>query len=315
MPRLSAGRVQSVATRIVVERERARMRFRVRRILGRRGPVRDQARRRPTATRRRSPPRWSRSTTAASPPAATSTRTPAGPAATCCISTSRAPAAWSPACRTRPFAGHPGRGEALPAPAVRAVHDQHAAAGGRPQAAVLGRADDAHRAAAVRERLHHLHADRLDQPVRDGAHRGPAAGPRALRRRVRAGRSRAATSARSRTPRRRTRRSAPPATPSAPPGAVADELSRDEFRLYELVWQRTLASQMADAVGTSVSVRLAGTSTTGERGRVRRVAARRSRSPASSGRTWRASTRRRAATTASGGCRGCARASRSTRAS
>ena len=49
------------------------------------------------------------------------------------------------------------------------------------------------------------------------------------------------------------------------PGAVADELSSDEFRLYELVWQRTLASQMADAVGTSVSVRLGGTSTTAER--------------------------------------------------
>ncbi|HEY6745498.1 MAG TPA: type I DNA topoisomerase [Mycobacteriales bacterium] len=49
------------------------------------------------------------------------------------------------------------------------------------------------------------------------------------------------------------------------PGSVADELSADEFRLYELVWQRTLASQMADAVGTSVSVRLGGTSTTGER--------------------------------------------------
>jgi DNA topoisomerase-1 len=49
------------------------------------------------------------------------------------------------------------------------------------------------------------------------------------------------------------------------PGAVADELSADEFRLYELIWQRTLASQMADAVGTSVSIRLAGTSTTGER--------------------------------------------------
>ncbi|HZB51479.1 MAG TPA: type I DNA topoisomerase [Mycobacteriales bacterium] len=49
------------------------------------------------------------------------------------------------------------------------------------------------------------------------------------------------------------------------PGAVADELSTDEFRLYELIWQRTLASQMADAVGTSVSVRLAGTSSTGER--------------------------------------------------
>src|SRR5207302_773480 len=42
------------------------------------------------------------------------------------------------------------------------------------------------------------------------------------------------------------------------------ELSADEARLYELIWQRTLASQMADAVGTSVSVRLTGTSATGE---------------------------------------------------
>ncbi len=49
------------------------------------------------------------------------------------------------------------------------------------------------------------------------------------------------------------------------PGAVAGELSTDEFRLYELIWQRTIASQMADAVGTSVSVRLGGTSSTGER--------------------------------------------------
>jgi DNA topoisomerase-1 len=49
------------------------------------------------------------------------------------------------------------------------------------------------------------------------------------------------------------------------PGEVAGQLSRDEFRLYELIWQRTLASQMADAVGTTVSVRLAGISITDER--------------------------------------------------
>jgi DNA topoisomerase-1 len=48
------------------------------------------------------------------------------------------------------------------------------------------------------------------------------------------------------------------------PGAVAGQLSGDEFRLYELIWQRTLASQMADAVGTTVSVRLGGTSASGE---------------------------------------------------
>jgi DNA topoisomerase-1 len=41
-------------------------------------------------------------------------------------------------------------------------------------------------------------------------------------------------------------------------------LSGDEFRLYELIWMRTIASQMKDAVGQSVSVRLGGTAASGE---------------------------------------------------
>ena len=49
------------------------------------------------------------------------------------------------------------------------------------------------------------------------------------------------------------------------PGELHSQLSSDEFRLYELIWQRTLASQMADAVGTTVSVRIAGISVTDER--------------------------------------------------
>jgi DNA topoisomerase-1 len=49
------------------------------------------------------------------------------------------------------------------------------------------------------------------------------------------------------------------------PGELAGALSSDEFRLYELIWQRTLASQMSDAVGTTMSIRLAGTSVAGER--------------------------------------------------
>ncbi len=48
------------------------------------------------------------------------------------------------------------------------------------------------------------------------------------------------------------------------PGEVAGELSSEEFRLYELIWKRTIASQMADAVGQSVSIRLRGNSATGE---------------------------------------------------
>jgi DNA topoisomerase-1 len=42
-------------------------------------------------------------------------------------------------------------------------------------------------------------------------------------------------------------------------------LSGDELRVYELVWKRTVASQMNDATGESVSVRVAGASSAGER--------------------------------------------------
>jgi DNA topoisomerase-1 len=40
------------------------------------------------------------------------------------------------------------------------------------------------------------------------------------------------------------------------PGEVRSQLTGDEWRLYELIWQRTVASQMADARGTTASVRL-----------------------------------------------------------
>ncbi len=45
---------------------------------------------------------------------------------------------------------------------------------------------------------------------------------------------------------------------------AASGLRGDELRLYELVWKRTVASQMKDAVGESVSVRVAGRSSAGE---------------------------------------------------
>ncbi|WP_158848147.1 type I DNA topoisomerase [Saccharothrix deserti] len=48
------------------------------------------------------------------------------------------------------------------------------------------------------------------------------------------------------------------------PGQVARELDSDEFKLYELIWQRTIASQMADARGNTTSVRISGTTTGGE---------------------------------------------------
>ncbi|OBI86211.1 type I DNA topoisomerase [Mycobacterium asiaticum] len=46
----------------------------------------------------------------------------------------------------------------------------------------------------------------------------------------------------------------------ATPDGVRRELDGDEFRLYELIWQRTVASQMADARGTTLSLRINGQS-------------------------------------------------------
>jgi DNA topoisomerase-1 len=48
------------------------------------------------------------------------------------------------------------------------------------------------------------------------------------------------------------------------PDAVRGELDGEEHALYELIWRRTLASQMADARGETVSVRLGARSSAGE---------------------------------------------------
>jgi DNA topoisomerase I len=40
------------------------------------------------------------------------------------------------------------------------------------------------------------------------------------------------------------------------PAQVSGEINGDEFRLYELIWKRTVASQMADARGSTATIRL-----------------------------------------------------------
>ena len=40
------------------------------------------------------------------------------------------------------------------------------------------------------------------------------------------------------------------------PGQVANALGADEFRVYELIWQRTIASQMVDAKGQTLTVKI-----------------------------------------------------------
>jgi len=47
------------------------------------------------------------------------------------------------------------------------------------------------------------------------------------------------------------------------PAQVAGEITGEQFRLYELIWKRTVASQMADARGSTASVRLGATARDG----------------------------------------------------
>ncbi|MFW0109143.1 type I DNA topoisomerase [Rothia sp. P13129] len=49
------------------------------------------------------------------------------------------------------------------------------------------------------------------------------------------------------------------------PAEVQGSLSQDEFRLYELIWKRTVASQMADVKGSTASVRISATSRDGHK--------------------------------------------------
>ena len=160
--------------------------------------------------------------------------------------------------------------QAVPPPPGAAVHDLDAPAGGEPEAALHGADDDAGRPAPVRARLHHLHAHRLDDAVRDGADRGAA----------QAASCTAPTTSRT-APRRYERK-----VKNAQEAHEAIRPSGDRFRmpdqvqrrarprravaLYELIWRRTVASQMADARGQTASVRLGATSADRRRRRVRR---------------------------------------------
>ncbi|MEL7336444.1 MAG: type I DNA topoisomerase, partial [Planctomycetota bacterium] len=57
----------------------------------------------------------------------------------------------------------------------------------------------------------------------------------------------------------------PAGTPFRLPSAVQNELGRDEFRLFELIWKRTVACQMADARKRRVTVSITGEANDGTR--------------------------------------------------
>ena len=260
----SAGRVQSVAARLVVERERARMAFRAASYWDLEGTFAAAAHDASDAPS--SPARSSRSTASGSPRAATSTRSPAGSPVPTRSRTSTKPAH----ARSRP-------GSTTRATQVASVESRAVVERPKPPfitstlqqeaARKLGFSAGAHDGVAqrpLRERAHHLHAHRLDEPLVAGGHRGPQPDPQPVRRRVPPRRA-------ARVPQQGEERAGgargDPARgrPHAPADEMHGELhSSDERRLYDLIWKRTVACQMADARIRRVTVRLEATSTAGE---------------------------------------------------
>jgi DNA topoisomerase-1 len=56
-----------------------------------------------------------------------------------------------------------------------------------------------------------------------------------------------------------------PANFNATPQSLESELDRDDLRLYELIWKRTMASQMVDARVLRTTIEISGTGTNGDR--------------------------------------------------
>ena len=155
------------------------------------------------------------------------------------------------------------RRAAVPAQAGRAVPHCDAPAGGEPEAPLLRTDDHARRSAPLRSGLHHVHADRFDDTLRvrrspPPARRSPSSSARTSSRRSRAvrasGRERPGGARGDQAGRRQLQNAE----------RAGGRAQRDELALYDLVWKRTLASQMEDARGQTVSLRIGATSADGE---------------------------------------------------
>ena len=261
MPRLSAGRVQSVATRLVVERERERMRFVARPywdVLGTFDPgtfeARLVARRRPA---RRAGPRLRLGRTARAATSSCSARSDARRSP----SGSTAPRSSVRSVDEKPYTRRPA------APFRTSTLQQEASRKLRFSSQTTMR---------VAQRLYengYITYMRTDSVTSRPSRRSP---PRARRRRELYGAEyvparRDGTSGPVKNAQEAHEAIRPAGDTFRTPQEVERELSRDEHALYDLIWKRTIASQMEDARGQTVSLRLGATSAGGRGRRVRRV--------------------------------------------
>ncbi len=179
-PRLSAGRVQSVATRLVVERERSRMAFRSAGYWDLEGIFEAKGASFGATLTSLDGKRLATGKDFE----ATTGRLTAAAANNVALLDEAAARALVERLTGVDYAGRVGRVTGLEAVAPPAVHDLHPPAGGVPQAPLRRRPHDAPGAEALRGRLHHLHADGLADPVGAGHRRRPFGDQRALRRRL-----------------------------------------------------------------------------------------------------------------------------------
>ena len=248
MSGLSAGRVQSVATRLVVDRERERIEFRVASYWDLEGTFdageKHDQRMFPAELHSVDDTRVARGSDFGQDGELVSTGSTGA-------SERRAPHQDPRRGAGRRAARHRLRGAlgrvASPTPASPTRRSAPRRCSRRPAAssAIGASAHDVGGPAALRERLHHLHAYRLHDAVGDGG-------------RARPGRRPATSTARS-TSRTRPRiyaskvKNAQEAHEAIRPAGdsfrtpAQTGLTGDEFRLYELIWMRTIASQMKDA--------------------------------------------------------------------
>ncbi len=252
----TVGRVQSVATRLVVDRERERMAFVPGRLLGPRRRVRGDGHRRhcgrshvlgvARAGRRH-----------ASWPAARTSATTACSAATWWRSTSRGPRRWPP--RSEPTTSPSGcapssaarTAAARPRPFITSTFQQEAGRKLRLSASMAMRSAQSLYEAGYITYMRTdsttlsdtaLQAARREITERYGAQYVPDA-PRTYAKKVKNAQE--------------AHEAIRPAGDSfRSPEDVAREVNANDAKVYELIWKRTIASQMTDATGETVTVRL-----------------------------------------------------------